>query len=184
MRMAKIAFIGLGNMGGGMAPNLAKAGHEVRAFDLSEEALARAVEQGCARAAIGRRSGAEAPRRSSPCCPPASMSLESIAASVFGKAPTSAHPDRLLDDRRRHRARDRGGSGGAGLSRWSTRRSRAGSPRPTAGTLTFMVGGSRRGVRARQPILENDGQGGDPRRRRRVPARRRRSATTCCSARR
>ena len=37
--MAKIAFIGLGHMGGGMAPNLAKAGHEVRAFDLSEEAL-------------------------------------------------------------------------------------------------------------------------------------------------
>ena len=49
--MAKIAFIGLGHMGGGMAPNLAKAGHEVRAFDLSEEAVARAVEQGCSRAA-------------------------------------------------------------------------------------------------------------------------------------
>ena len=48
--MAKIAFIGLGHMGGGMAPNLAKAGHEVRAFDLSEEALARAIEQGCGRA--------------------------------------------------------------------------------------------------------------------------------------
>ena len=40
--MAKIAFIGLGHMGGGMAPNLAKAGHDVRAFDLSEEALAAA----------------------------------------------------------------------------------------------------------------------------------------------
>ena len=39
--MAKIAFIGLGHMGGGMAPNLAKAGHEVRAFDLSEEALGK-----------------------------------------------------------------------------------------------------------------------------------------------
>ena len=35
----KIAFIGLGNMGGGMAANLVKAGHEVNAFDLSEEAL-------------------------------------------------------------------------------------------------------------------------------------------------
>ena len=42
--MAKIAFIGLGHMGGGMAPNLAKAGHEVRAFVLSEDALAYAVE--------------------------------------------------------------------------------------------------------------------------------------------
>jgi len=36
----KIAFIGLGNMGGGMAANLVKAGHDVRAFDLSEAALA------------------------------------------------------------------------------------------------------------------------------------------------
>jgi len=44
----KIAFIGLGNMGGGMAPNLVKAGHEVRAFDLSEAALAHAREGGCA----------------------------------------------------------------------------------------------------------------------------------------
>src|SRR3546814_9015769 len=34
-----------------MAANLAKAGHEVRAFDLSEEALTRAVEAGCTRAA-------------------------------------------------------------------------------------------------------------------------------------
>ncbi|MBH0112626.1 3-hydroxyisobutyrate dehydrogenase [Novosphingobium sp. YJ-S2-02] len=43
----KIAFIGLGNMGGGMAANLVKAGHEVHAFDLSQEALARAREAGC-----------------------------------------------------------------------------------------------------------------------------------------
>ena len=43
----KIAFIGLGNMGGGMAANLARAGHTVRAFDLAEDALARAREHGC-----------------------------------------------------------------------------------------------------------------------------------------
>jgi len=45
--MAKIAFIGLGHMGGGMAPNLAKAGHEVRAFDLLPEAVKHAEEGGC-----------------------------------------------------------------------------------------------------------------------------------------
>ena len=45
--MAKIAFIGLGHMGGGMAPNLAKAGHEVRAFDLVPDAVQHAVEGGC-----------------------------------------------------------------------------------------------------------------------------------------
>ena len=44
----KIAFIGLGNMGGGMAANLVKAGHSVNAFDLAEAALARAKENGCA----------------------------------------------------------------------------------------------------------------------------------------
>ena len=43
----KIAFIGLGNMGGGMAANLVKAGHDVHAFDLAEAALERARENGC-----------------------------------------------------------------------------------------------------------------------------------------
>ena len=43
----KIAFIGLGNMGGGMAANLVKAGHDVNAFDLSDEALATAGDNGC-----------------------------------------------------------------------------------------------------------------------------------------
>lgn len=43
----KIAFVGLGNMGGGMAANLAKAGHAVHAFDLSAEALAKARAAGC-----------------------------------------------------------------------------------------------------------------------------------------
>lgn len=42
-----VAFIGLGNMGGGMAPNLVKAGFKVHAFDLSAPALALAESQGC-----------------------------------------------------------------------------------------------------------------------------------------
>jgi len=45
--MSVIAFIGLGNMGLGMASNLAKAGHEVRALDISKEAVAKAVATGC-----------------------------------------------------------------------------------------------------------------------------------------
>ena len=48
--MAKIAFIGLGHMGGGMAPNLAKAGHEVRAFDLVPDAVENAKSAGCSAA--------------------------------------------------------------------------------------------------------------------------------------
>ncbi|MDN3640957.1 3-hydroxyisobutyrate dehydrogenase [Simiduia curdlanivorans] len=43
----KVAFIGLGNMGGGMAANLVKGGFEVRAFDLSPAAQAHAKEEGC-----------------------------------------------------------------------------------------------------------------------------------------
>lgn len=50
--MATIGFIGLGNMGIGMAANLAKAGHDVRAFDLSEAAVKKAVKAGC-KAALG-----------------------------------------------------------------------------------------------------------------------------------
>ena len=45
--MTRIAFIGLGNMGGGMAANQAKAGHAVTAFDLSAQALEKAVAAGC-----------------------------------------------------------------------------------------------------------------------------------------
>jgi 3-hydroxyisobutyrate dehydrogenase len=37
--MSVIGFIGLGNMGGPMAANLVKAGHDVRGFDLSEASL-------------------------------------------------------------------------------------------------------------------------------------------------
>jgi 3-hydroxyisobutyrate dehydrogenase len=45
--MTRVAFIGLGAMGGGMAANLAKAGHEVLAYDLSNVALERARASGC-----------------------------------------------------------------------------------------------------------------------------------------
>ena len=61
--MTRIAFIGLGNMGGGMAANQAKAGHEVLAFDLAAAAVERAVAAGCrpaasaAEAVEGRRGG-------------------------------------------------------------------------------------------------------------------------------
>lgn len=46
--MTAIAFIGLGNMGGPMAANLAKAANKVAAFDLAKDALARAKDAGCA----------------------------------------------------------------------------------------------------------------------------------------
>ena len=44
--MATVGFIGLGNMGGPMAKNLMGAGHEVRVFDLSDEAVQASVADG------------------------------------------------------------------------------------------------------------------------------------------
>ena len=44
--MSRIAFIGAGNMGLPMLRNLLAAGHEVRAYDVSSDALAEAVQAG------------------------------------------------------------------------------------------------------------------------------------------
>lgn len=49
--MAKIGFIGVGNMGGPMARNLITAGHNLKVFDLSEEAVNFVVQSGAERAA-------------------------------------------------------------------------------------------------------------------------------------
>ena len=87
--MARVGFIGLGHMGGGMAPNLAKAGHEVRAFDLSEEALAHAVEHGCKRA----KSAADACKNADAVVtmlPAGKHVAEVFRTSVFGAAPKTA----------------------------------------------------------------------------------------------
>ncbi len=47
----KIGFFGVGHMGGPMAANLVKAGHEVVAFDLVPELLQAAVKDGAKEAA-------------------------------------------------------------------------------------------------------------------------------------
>jgi len=49
--MTRVAFIGLGNMGGGMAANQAKAQRSVMAFDLAKAAVDKAAAAGCAPAA-------------------------------------------------------------------------------------------------------------------------------------
>jgi len=87
--MAKIAFIGLGHMGGGMAPNLAQAGHQVRAFDLSEEALNAAVEKGCGRAGSAEEAVKDADVVIT-MLPAANHVLGVYRDQVLGKAPTSA----------------------------------------------------------------------------------------------
>ena len=85
----KIAFIGLGHMGGGMAPNLVKAGHDVHAFDLSDEALDRAVQAGC----VGSGSAEEACEHAEAVItmlPAARHVLEVHRDHVLGAAPAGA----------------------------------------------------------------------------------------------
>ena len=148
----KIAFIGLGHMGGGMAPNLAKAGHEVRAFDLSEEALAKAVEQGCARAGSTEEAvdGAEAVITMLP----AAQHVAGVYRShVFGKAPPTA----LLIDcstidvaTARQVEEDAAGQGYTMVDAPVS----GGIAAAAGGTLTFMVGGSDEAFGRARPILE------------------------------
>ena len=56
--MARVGFIGLGNMGGPMAANLLKAGHEVEGFDVVPSVLSR-FAGGHARNAVDAARGAE-----------------------------------------------------------------------------------------------------------------------------
>lgn len=149
--MLRIAFIGLGNMGGGMAANLAKAGHQVRAFDLSEEALARAVEAGCTRAASAAEAvtGAEAVVTMLP----AGKHVASVYQdSVF---PHAADGTLLLDCSTIDVATARSNieaAANAGLEAVDAPVS-GGIAAANAGTLTFMVGGTDEGFARAEPIL-------------------------------
>ncbi|HVM22322.1 MAG TPA: 3-hydroxyisobutyrate dehydrogenase [Sphingomicrobium sp.] len=148
----KIAFIGLGHMGGGMAPNLVKAGHEVHAFDLSEDALRHAVDLGC----IGAGSTSEACREADAVVtmlPAAKHVLDVYRSQVFSNAPDSAL---LIDcstidvgsareieseaEERGYTMIDAPVSGGIAAA--------------AGGTLTFMVGGSDQAFERARPILE------------------------------
>ena len=53
--MAKVGFIGVGNMGGPMARNLINAGHSLKVFDLSEDAVNFVVQSGAERAETSQR---------------------------------------------------------------------------------------------------------------------------------
>lgn len=149
--MARIAFIGLGNMGGGMAANLAKAGHAVRAFDLSEAALERAVAAGCARA--GSAADAAADAECVVTMLPAGRHVAQVyEESLFGNAPASAL---LIDCSTIDVATARQVAAAAsarGLAAVDAPVS-GGIAAANAGTLTFMVGGTDDGFARAEPVL-------------------------------
>jgi len=153
----KIAFIGLGNMGGPMALNLHKAGHAVAAFDLSAAACDALRAQGVAIAASAAESvqGAEVVVSMLP----ASQHVESLYLGEQGLLAKIAPGTLVVDSSTIAAATSRkvaeagaargiavidapvsGGTGGA-----------------IAGTLTFMVGGSEADLERARPVLEKMG---------------------------
>jgi 3-hydroxyisobutyrate dehydrogenase len=152
----KIAFIGLGNMGGGMAANLAKAGHDVHAFDLAEEALARAQENGCKTHTSVRDAVQDADAVVSML--PNGKIVESVySADVIGQAPTSAL---LLDCSTIDVGTARkvaNAASAAGFAMVDAPVS-GGIAAANGGTLTFMVGGSDEAFARAEPILSAMGK--------------------------
>lgn len=156
--MTKIAFIGLGNMGGPMAANLAKAGHDVTATDLSIGAVDRAVEAGCKRGETVAAAVEDADVAVSML--PAGAHVRSVYTEAYGVI-ANAKPGALFIDSSTidvdsaravsAAAADKGFamvdapvSGGVAAA--------------TGGALTFMVGGEAGAFERARPILEAMGK--------------------------
>ena len=156
--MIRTAFIGLGNMGGGMCANLVKAGHNVAAFDLNTEAVAAVAAKG-ARAAT---SIADAVKDADVVVSmlPAGKHVLSV---YFGPDGVKHHAKRgtllidcstiaVTDAREAHVQADLSGlilvdapvSGGVAAAE--------------AGTLTFMVGGTARAFEKAEQVLSAMGK--------------------------
>ncbi|MEA3029857.1 MAG: 3-hydroxyisobutyrate dehydrogenase [Sphingomonadales bacterium] len=150
--MARIAFIGLGNMGGGMAANLAKAGHEVRAFDLSEDALARAEARGSKRAASAEAAVEDAEAVITML--PAGSHVRAVyESSVIGKAPTEAIliDCSTIDVATAREEIEKAAAAGYAMADAPVS---GGIAAAEAGTLTFMVGGTDAAFERARPYLE------------------------------
>jgi 3-hydroxyisobutyrate dehydrogenase len=152
----KIAFIGLGNMGGGMAANLVRAGHEVRAFDLSDEAASRARDNGAQTfgSVLEAVEGAEAVVTM---LPNGAIVKQVYSADVIGHAPASAL---LLDCSTIDVASAREVAAAAAKAGYEMVDApvSGGIAAANAGTLTFMVGGSDAAFARAQPILAHMGK--------------------------
>ncbi|WP_068086729.1 3-hydroxyisobutyrate dehydrogenase [Novosphingobium rosa] len=152
----KIAIIGLGNMGGGMAANLVKAGHQVQAFDLAEPALERARANGCACFATVREAvaGVEAVVTM---LPNGAIVRAVYGNDVIGHAPAGAL---LLDCSTIDvaSARDVAAQAEAAGYRMVDAPVSGGIAAANGGTLTFMVGGTDEAFAAAEPILSNMGK--------------------------
>src|SRR5690606_37906902 len=154
----KIGFLGLGNMGGPMAHNLLKAGHQLTVFDLSEAAVANLVSAGATAApSIGElaRSDVEMIITMLPAAPHVKsvyLGDDGLLANVASQVrlidsstidPMSARDVAAAAEKQGNRMIDAPVSGGTGGA--------------TAGTLTFMVGGDKAVFDASLPVLQASG---------------------------
>ncbi|WP_018000680.1 3-hydroxyisobutyrate dehydrogenase [Paracoccus sp. N5] len=146
----KIGFIGLGNMGGPMAANLARAGHAVAGFD-----LAAPMPEGVARAATAAEAaqGAEVVITMLP----NGAILRSVAEEIVpAMAPGAVFCDCSTVDVESARA-VAAQAQAAGLGALDAPVS-GGIGGAAAGTLTFMVGGSDAAFDKVKPLFEIMGQ--------------------------
>jgi 3-hydroxyisobutyrate dehydrogenase len=155
--MAKrIAFIGLGNMGSGMAANLVAKGFRVEAFDLDPAALGRARLAGCA-AHSSIHAALDGVDAVVTMLPDGKIVRSVFADDVFKWAPAGV----LLIDcstidvpTAREVIAQATGKGFAIVDAPVS----GGIAAANAGTLTFMVGGSDAAFAAARPILAAMGQ--------------------------
>jgi 3-hydroxyisobutyrate dehydrogenase len=153
--MARIGFVGLGNMGAHMARNLLKAGHEVSVFDLVPAAISSVAASGAKAAA----SAAEAARGAEYVITmlPAGQHVREAWLGSGGMAAASA-PDALLIDCSTidvATARDVAAKSGRAFVDAPVSGGMMGAE---AGTLTFMVGGTAEHFARAEPILQQMGR--------------------------
>jgi 3-hydroxyisobutyrate dehydrogenase len=150
----RIAFLGLGNMGRPMALNLAKAGHEVRGFDPSAEATAAFAQAGgaLARDTADALAGAGAVITMLPAGQHVRDAYRTIMPAVRGALLIDCSTIDVQS------ARDvAAAAASAGLDMVDAPVS-GGVPGATAGTLTFMVGGTGVAFARAEPLLRAMGK--------------------------
>ncbi|WP_422448263.1 3-hydroxyisobutyrate dehydrogenase [Endozoicomonas sp. ALB091] len=156
--MTKIAFIGLGNMGGPMAQNLVKAGHDVCGYDLVPEALDQLEQAGGSKA----ESVTEAAQGASVVISmlPAGKQVESLYLGDDGLFQTIGNRCLVIDCStiEAEVARKVGQQAKEQGIDYVDAPVSGGTAGAAAGTLTFMVGGSAETVEQARPYLEIMGQ--------------------------
>ena len=153
--MAKIGFVGLGNMGGPMAANLVRHGHAVTGFDLVPAAVQAATASGVTAAPDG--AGAVAGAEVVITMLPAGRHVtEAYAALVPLAAPGTLFIDCSTIDVGSARTAH-GAAATAGMASVDAPVS-GGTGGAVAGTLTFMAGGEAAAFARARPILEAMGK--------------------------